>query len=614
MATTVKYDAKTGKKLKSGQSTTDALGNTYKQGQSYSAPSSGGGSKSSVPAYNSATGATTGAPSAEYDAYLKSLNKKGSANYIPTPEDMGGQVNTAQPNPATASKEATAGLPGSPTPDMVGFDAKTGQALAPGASTTDALGNTFTQGSKYSEALKKLQASGQLASQDAGTGKMMAAGMVDTPVQPVSPLGGIMETDTNFDSIFTNLDKYMEPLQQKKSLLQEYQGLSKSLGINSINEELIDAKKIIEGTEDDIRAEVTAAGGFATDSQVLALSNARNKSLIKNYNVLLESRDNAMTQLNTMMNLTMEDRKAAEAEFDRKMDFSFKIAEFKQKAKDNATSQFNKVVENVGYAGLLASTNGNAYEQSIIEKTLGLGVGGLAKLATTPGEKDLQFVSGTDNQPMGYFDKNTGKFTKLGGGGSGGGGTGLSSTTQAIINNPTLFDDLTSTERGKVIAQLQSNGYDTSNLGKKGLSDSAIQSVAQTQKALDDLAVLKSKIQGNEDKLGPITGLAALNPWSESRKIQADVDRVRQTVGKALEGGVLRKEDEDKYKKILSTLTDTPSTAYYKIDALIGSISRDIENYKSLQQSSGKSLDVGKSLQKAGTETKVEDLRSKYQY
>lgn len=40
MANTVKYDSKTGKKLKAGQSTTDALGNTFKQGQNFS---SGGG-------------------------------------------------------------------------------------------------------------------------------------------------------------------------------------------------------------------------------------------------------------------------------------------------------------------------------------------------------------------------------------------------------------------------------------------------------------------------------------------------------------------------------------------------------------------------------------------
>ena len=88
-----------------------------------------------------------------------------------------------------------------------------------------------------------------------------------------------------------------------------------------------------------------------------------------------------MQQLNTMMNLTMEDRRAAEAEFDRKMNFAFKVADFQQRAQDNARSQLNSIVTNLGYGGLLAATNGNAYEQSLIEKSLGLGVGGLTKLA-----------------------------------------------------------------------------------------------------------------------------------------------------------------------------------------------------------------------------------------
>lgn len=190
---------------------------------------------------------------------------------------------------------------------------------------------------------------------------------------------------------------------------------------------------------------------------------------------------------------------------------------------------------------------------------------------------------------------------------------GASPLTSAIINNPSLFNDLTPTERGNVIAELQANGYDTSNLGTKSLSDTAIKQIADTQKALDDLANLKTIISENSALLGPVTGLQALNPWNPARKIQADVDRVRQTVGKALEGGVLRKEDEEKYKKILATLTDTPDTAEYKIDALVTSIQRDIETYKNLQLQSGRSLNVGASLPKEG-DVDVNSLRAKYGY
>lgn len=196
----------------------------------------------------------------------------------------------------------------------------------------------------------------------------------------------------------------------------------------------------------------------------------------------------------------------------------------------------------------------------------------------------------------------------------GSGGNSISPTTKAVIDNPSLFDDLTPTLRGQVVAELQANGFNTTNLGTKTLSDTAIGQIAQTQSAISNLNDLKSEINSNIEYVGPISGLAALNPYSKAKQIQAEINRVKQVVGKALEGGVLRKEDEDKYKQILATITDTPETAIFKIDALISSIQRDIETYKSLQQSGGRSLDVTAPLILKGQEVPVEDLRTKYGY
>lgn len=181
-----------------------------------------------------------------------------------------------------------------------------------------------------------------------------------------------------------------------------------------------------------------------------------------------------------------------------------------------------------------------------------------------------------------------------------GGSTGLSTISQAVIENPNLFNSLTATEKGNVISQLSASGYDTTQLGTKALSDTAIKEINQTNNALTSLSELKDVINNNLEYIGPIKGLSALNPWSKARQAQADVDRVRQVVGKALEGGVLRKEDEEKYKKILATLTDTPETALYKIDELINNITTTKDDYINLQTSSGKSLNVTSSLNKKG--------------
>src|SRR5687768_9038435 len=107
------------------------------------------------------------------------------------------------------------------------------------------------------------------------------------------------------------------------------------------------------------------------------------------------------------------------------------------------------------------------------------------------------------------------------------------------MSNPELFNQLTPTQKGALAPILAARGF--SAFGKP-LSDTAISAISQTDTAVTALNDLKAKIEGHADQLGPITGFAALNPWSDVRKLQADVDRVRQTVGKALEGGVLRKE------------------------------------------------------------------------
>lgn len=351
--------------------------------QSYStgkaAPAGGGGSSSSpsvanphdAPGYDPATDPTS-------SVYKKNGGLVPPTAAMPQPTPAPGAINTAQPNPQTAQV-----TPPNANPNLANAIAGKGSAL-----TSEEMNNPQTlsdYSSRYKAGLQAAKATGLQAPATQGG----AAGVIQNTLpnaQQESPsiIGEVQGLDSNFDSIFTEYDDFFKPDNQRVSLLDEYKKMSKDLGIEEMNAELVDAKRIIEGTEDDIRSEITSAGGMATDSQVLAMANARNKSLIKNYNYLLDSRNNAQTQLSTYMDLSVKDRQMAEAEFDRKLNFGFKVAEFKQKAVDNARSNYNAIVSAVGYSGLLSATNGNQYEQQLIEKTLGLGTGRLAKLATQP--------------------------------------------------------------------------------------------------------------------------------------------------------------------------------------------------------------------------------------
>lgn len=190
--------------------------------------------------------------------------------------------------------------------------------------------------------------------------------------------------------------------------------------------------------------------------------------------------------------------------------------------------------------------------------------------------------------------------------GTGSGGGSLSSLAQTVLANPALFNQLTPTVKGKIATELAGGGF--TGFGKS-LSDTALVRVTDSENALTALQDLRATIEGNERFVGPLKGLQALNPFSEAKQIQAEIAAVRQRVGKALEGGVLRKEDEIKYKKILATINDTPATAISKIDFLVTSVTRDIESFINNQSAAGRNVEGI-----IDTPTNEQELRVKYDY
>lgn len=155
---------------------------------------------------------------------------------------------------------------------------------------------------------------------------------------------------------------------------------------------------------------------------------------------------------------------------------------------------------------------------------------------------------------------------------------------QQIIDNPTIYDSLTPSAKSDYAKDLAARGF---GFGKP-LSESAIVKMSESRSAIQSLRDLRDVLKSNEQYIGPVAGFAALNPYSEARKAQADIDRVKQRVGKALEGGVLRKEDEEKYKKILATLNDTPTTAIYKVDQIIQNLENDLKTFEDEQKRAGR--------------------------
>jgi len=219
---------------------------------------------------------------------------------------------------------------------------------------------------------------------EAPTGPAQGQSLVQSylPEQPETQIANdLFATDPFFSQLQQSLQDYFNPRSQRESLTSIYQDMLEDSGIEAIDMELIDMKNVIEGTEDDIRTEVTKAGGFASDSQVLALANARNKQLIKNYNTLLETRNAKQQYLDKMMDLSVQDREVADRQFNTMMNFGFQVANFKQQARQNAISQYNTIAANVGYDGLMDMVGNDPYQIQSVERLMGMSPGGLQQLS-----------------------------------------------------------------------------------------------------------------------------------------------------------------------------------------------------------------------------------------
>lgn len=81
------------------------------------------------------------------------------------------------------------------------------------------------------------------------------------------------------------------------------------------------------------------------------------------------------------------------------------------------------------------------------------------------------------------------------------------------------------------------------------------------------LSSLGNTIENNKDIIGPLKGtFGSIDKYdTRAQTIQSQMKATAQMVGKYLEGGVLRKEDEAKYEKMLPQLTDTPDVAKNKL-------------------------------------------------
>lgn len=308
----------------------------------------------------------------------------GPENDTPRTTGGGSQPNLSTPDASQPTDPAQ--LPPMPPTSPTGTsmqgttstitDPLTGQAFS---RDTTVAGSQY-QPNKYQQALKTVQASGIPAPSEGGVAKMQTQGMMPNQ-QDTSMVDSFISQDPNVNTLMQGITQLLNPQKQATTLMQDYQKLYKQSGLDEINHELIDADTVINGTEQDIRNEIQTAGGFGTESQVQAMSLARNKGLLTRYNQLVQQKTDATNQLNTLSSLNAQDKQMAQTRLSTQINAMFSLANFQQQAQKNTQEAFNNMVDKVGYSGAYAAYSQDPRQLANLEKVMGLQSGGLYQLS-----------------------------------------------------------------------------------------------------------------------------------------------------------------------------------------------------------------------------------------
>jgi hypothetical protein len=179
-------------------------------------------------------------------------------------------------------------------------------------------------------------------------------------------------------NLYDSLNQAISSTGTRQTFTEQYNNLIQQQGIPGLQTDLLNIKKIMDGTDDDIRNEITAAGGFATDSQVQALAGARNKTLLKQAQSLQDQLAMKQDYVDQIMKLTEADQAQVDKDIDRKLGLTEQIATLQTQMDNAAKENYNKIVDTVGYDGLASMVSGNPQAQKQIEQVLSLPKGALS--------------------------------------------------------------------------------------------------------------------------------------------------------------------------------------------------------------------------------------------
>ena len=187
-------------------------------------------------------------------------------------------------------------------------------------------------------------------------------------------------------NLYDQLNTILSSVGTRETFTEEFNRLRQEQNIEGLSTELMDINRVMDGTEDDLRDEISKAGGFATESQVQALKGARNKTLLKQAQSLSDQLEMRNDYIDQVIKLSGADREQVEKDIDRKLGITEKVVELQDKMDTAAKENYQNIIDIGekrginGYAYLAESLGGNSSALRTAEKTLGLPNGALSSI------------------------------------------------------------------------------------------------------------------------------------------------------------------------------------------------------------------------------------------
>jgi hypothetical protein len=313
-------------------------------------------------------------------------------------------VNTSQPNPATTNINPP-NTPATPTP-ATSITPPTNN-IAPASATNMPTGKTgtfngqqynlnaqgqpvgvpITQGTPFQTGLKNTQASGVPAPQDSGAGASTVSdavnGATPTPqTQTTPPVQNFFDPNTN-KSMADQVQQMMDivsPQATRDNLANEMANITGEK--NTLAQEklqLMNMQNVMKGSEQDIRDEVTKANGFATNSQVLALTTARNSTLLKDATFLQDQMTALQDTIANDTSLYASDKADATAQATQRMG----IMQYIQTNQNNQLNAYRSGIDTqIKTPGGLTALAADPASAARAEQVMGYAPGTIAQMAT----------------------------------------------------------------------------------------------------------------------------------------------------------------------------------------------------------------------------------------